>query len=201
VPFSTLKRYTLTPTADKDADGRPRWTHTSRKLSDRGMDFPVVNPAVSCKEHRYVYASLARDRTNASPPQGLVKVDVRAGTEQVWEGTADEFLGEVVFAPKKNAAATAAEDDGYLLSFLNDWKQGKSEFVVFDARDVAKGPIYRAPLAVPLPAGLHGSYANGLTFEQDDIISKWKACNALDSKVGWNEVKSGFSGLGISYDF
>ena len=82
--------------------------------------------------------------------------------------------GEVVFAPKKDASPTAAEDDGYLLSFLSNWKAGISEFVVFDASDVSKGPIYRAPLSVTLPHGLHGTFANGLTFEQDDIISRWK---------------------------
>ena len=32
------------------------------------------------------------------------------------------------------------------------------------------GPIYKSRLSVALPAGLHGTYADGLTFEQDDII-------------------------------
>ena len=159
-----------------------------------------------------------------------------------------------MFAPKKGASPTAAEDDGYLLSFLSNWQAGISEFVVFDASDVSKGPIYRAPLSVALPAGLHGSFANGLTFEQEDIISRWKgdtlgrgysrpyalptlcilsyiiiantirplyhthpflytspikctplspappACNSLDRQSGWNEVKSGFSGLGITIE-
>ena len=37
------------------------------------------------------------------------------------------------------AAPDAAEDDGYLLSFLNDWSQGVTDFVVFDAKDITKG--------------------------------------------------------------
>lgn len=200
VPFSTLKRYTLTPTSEKDENGQPKWSHKSNKLSSKGMDFTSVNPQVSCKKHRYIYASYGRDPTQASPPQGLIKLDVESGTEQTWIGEPDEFLGEAIFAPRKNTPAGAAEDDGYVLSYLSDWTKNKSEFVVFDAKDIAKGPVYRCPLAVPLPHGLHGTYADGLTFEQDDIVSRWKACNALDSKVGWNEVNSGFSGLGISYD-
>ena len=79
-----------------------------------------------------------------------------------------------MFAPKKGALPNAAEDDGYLLSFLSNWAAGKSEFVVFDASDVSKGPIFRSPLSVALPHGLHGSFANGLTYEQEDIISRWK---------------------------
>jgi hypothetical protein len=47
-----------------------------------------------------------------------------------------------VFAKRKNAKPDAEEDDGYILSFLNNWKAGLSEFVVFDARDISKGPIY-----------------------------------------------------------
>ena len=110
----------------------------------------------------------------------MLKIDVADGKETSWMGSADEYLGEVVFAPKKNAPLDAAEDDGYLLSYLSDWKKGKSEFVVFDARDVAKGPIHRAPLAVTLPHGLHGSFANGLTFEQTDILARWRAITGAD---------------------
>lgn len=41
------------------------------------------------------------------------------------------------------------------------------------------GPIYKSRLSVALPAGLHGTYADGLTFEQDDIIQVlWKASPA-----------------------
>jgi hypothetical protein len=54
-------------------------------------------------------------------------------------GAADEFLGEPIFAKKKDAAPDADEDDGYILSFLNNWKAGLSEFVVFDAKDISKG--------------------------------------------------------------
>jgi len=210
VPFSTIRRYTLTPTLERDENGQRQWIHRSTKLSEKGLDFPMINPKVSCKRHRYVvnvaatapstevlftflrlcvsphfpgryiYATYMRDPHKASPPQGLLKIDVADGKETSWMGSADEYLGEVVFAPKKNAPLDAAEDDGYLLSYLSDWKKGKSEFVVFDARDVAKGPIHRAALAVTLPHGLHGSFANGLTFEQTDILARWRAITGAD---------------------
>ena len=32
------------------------------------------------------------------------------------------------------------------------------------------GPIYKSKISVPLPSGLHGTYVNGLVYEQDDII-------------------------------
>jgi carotenoid cleavage dioxygenase-like enzyme len=36
-------------------------------------------------------------------------------------------------------ATDADEDDGYILSFLNNWTAEESDFVVFDAKDIAKG--------------------------------------------------------------
>ena len=211
---------------------------------------------------------------HASPPQGLLKIDVDRGTEESWIGTPDEYLGECIFAPKKNSSMSlrrissvclfidlfdfislffntnlltdfcgfficlflyllfyllthllshsftyllifiyvrflsiysvleneAREDDGYVLSFLSNWKAGKSYFVIFDARNISKGiflkiavllfryfcffsfkfsfsflgPIYKSKLSVALPSGLHGTYVNGLVYEQNDII---KVCH------------------------
>ena len=55
-------------------------------------------------QHRYIYANYARDMVHASPPQGLLKIDVNRGTEESWIGTPDEYLGECIFAPKKNSS-------------------------------------------------------------------------------------------------
>ena len=55
-------------------------------------------------QHRYIYANYARDMVHASPPQGLLKIDVDRGTEESWIGTPDEYLGECIFAPKKNSS-------------------------------------------------------------------------------------------------
>ena len=38
-------------------------------------------------------------------------------------------------------APDADEDDGYIVSFLNNWAAGESDFVVFDAKDIAKGAV------------------------------------------------------------
>ena len=56
-----------------------------------------------CTQHRYIFANYARDSVNASPPQGLIKLDVDAGTETTWMGGPDQFLSEPVFAKKKDA--------------------------------------------------------------------------------------------------
>mmetsp|Transcript_2587 Transcript_2587/g.2693 ORF Transcript_2587/g.2693 Transcript_2587/m.2693 type:complete len:593 (+) Transcript_2587:54-1832(+) len=198
--FNTLQRYTLTPSASKTETGQPSsWSFDIKKLSDKQLEFSSINTKVSCQKHRYIYCTHNSGTTVTAPVKGLLKIDVELGIETAWMGMADEFLGEPVFAKRKDAKPDADEDDGYILSFLNNWKADLSEFVVFDAKDISKGPIYRSALPAALPHGLHGTYADGLTFDQDDTISKWRAANSLDRQP-WNEVNSGFSGLGISYD-
>ena len=40
----------------------------------------------------------------------------------------------------------AREDDGYVLSFLSNWKAGKSYFVIFDARNISKGFVFKTAI-------------------------------------------------------
>ena len=128
----------------------------------------------------------------------MIKIDTEALTDSKWLGEPHEYLGECIFVAKENGKD---EDDGYVLSILTNGKENTSQFVIFDAKDISKGPISRLDIkGTNIPFGLHGSWAQGLVFSEEDIVRKWKASYALDSK-SWNEVKSDFSGLGIAYDF
>jgi len=130
--------------------------------------------------------------------KGLIKIDTVEKIDSVWLGEPYEYLGESIFVANEKGIE---EDDGYVLSILTNGKDNTSEFVIFDAKDVSKGPISRLNIkGTNIPFGLHGSWAQGLVFSEEDIIRKWKASYALDSK-SWNEVKSDFSGLGLVYDF
>jgi hypothetical protein len=40
---------------------------------------------------------------------GLIKVDVDSGAEDKWFGTAEEFVQEPMFAPRKNAGKPASQ--------------------------------------------------------------------------------------------
>ena len=78
-------------------------------------------------------------------------------------------------------------------------KENRSEFVIFDAKDITKGPISRQQLPVKVPFGLHGNWVPNLTFEPEGILRRHKACKAVDAK-SWNTMTGGFSGLGITQD-
>ena len=49
----------------------------------------------------------------------------------------------------------------YLLTLVTDSNNWQSECLVFDARDITRGPICRVPLPQRVPAGFHASWARG----------------------------------------
>ena len=93
------------------------------QVSEIGLDFTSVSPHVSCQEHRYIYATCGAATDEASPPQGVVKIDVQnSSAEQKWLPEPHEWLGESIFAPRQHDEGSGAltEDDGYLLNFMFD---------------------------------------------------------------------------------
>ena len=65
------------------------------------------------------------------------------------------------FAPRINAKD---EDDGYLVSFIADVENDRSECVLIDAKNFAAGPVCRIILPERFCSGTHSAWANG-----DDI--------------------------------
>ena len=53
------------------------------------------------------------------------------------------------------------EDDGYLVSYVLDEADGRSEVSVLDARDVEAGPLARVKLPVRVPIGFHATWVPG----------------------------------------
>ena len=53
------------------------------------------------------------------------------------------------------------EDDGYLVSFITDMKQDRSECWLIDAKRFADGPVCRIVLPQRIASGTHSTWANG----------------------------------------
>jgi all-trans-8'-apo-beta-carotenal 15,15'-oxygenase len=165
--------------------------------------FGSVNPVVSAQKHKYVYAAVGAMGNSNAPPQGVGKVDVDAKTMDVWYPEEYEFCGEPMFARKKSDNAIANEDDGYIISVLNNGKEKKSEIVILDATNIAAGPIARVPLGINVPHGLHGCFASSeeCNWSAEEIERRAKLSDKMESRGNmWNEVKSDFSGLGLRLD-
>ena len=121
------------------------------------VEFPMVHPNYVGKPYRYTYCGASPSDTIMSPIQGICKIDVEAGEIiQKWLPPQPEcFLGELSFVPRTNSDE---EDDGYLVGFMLNGKEKLSTLVVFDAKNVAQGPIQECRLETFIPHALHGTF-------------------------------------------
>ncbi len=65
------------------------------------------------------------------------------------------------------------EDDGYLITYAWDGKEQKSSLLIFDAKNIAQGPISRSAIPTNVPFGLHGCFAPDLVFDEKDTKNKF----------------------------
>jgi carotenoid cleavage dioxygenase len=153
----TLDRWIIDPAAGKVIEQR---------LDDRAQEFPRVDERVISRPHRYGYSAasgeLSRDTVRLSGDfadgafsTALLKHDVATGTVQTHQFGRDAAVGEAVFAP---ASPQAAEDDGYVMTFVHDPDRGATDLVVLAGQDFTGEPVARVHLPARVPLGFHGNW-------------------------------------------
>ncbi len=152
----TLDRWTIDPAAA---------TVTQQRLDDRGQEFPRVDDRIISRPHRYGYSAVIGEVNRAITVSGdfsddafanaILRHDLTAGAVQAREFGRDHTVGEAVFAP---AAPDAAEDDGYVLTFVQNPDRGATDLVILAARDFLGDPVATIHLPARVPLGFHGSW-------------------------------------------
>jgi carotenoid cleavage dioxygenase-like enzyme len=122
-------------------------------LSDRIMEFGMINPAVAGQPYRYAY------NMTGAPGwflfDGLVKHDLVSGREERYAFDEGVYASETPFAPRANPTA---EDDGYLITFTTDVGRDRSECLIFDAASILDGPLARVRLPERISSGTHSCW-------------------------------------------
>jgi carotenoid cleavage dioxygenase-like enzyme len=115
---------------------------------DGGIELPTVPRSVRGRPYRYAYGQ-ATDRSGAN---GLVKVDIEAGTATEWWES-----GVYVEEPRTvQRPGGSGEDDGVVIAPALDTKRERSVLLVFDAETLTE--LARAPLPHAVPFGFHGRF-------------------------------------------
>lgn len=122
-------------------------------LSDRVMEFGMINPRIAGHDYRYAYNMTGRPGWFLF--DGLVKHDLRTGTEERYAFGEGVFGSETPFAPRPGGTA---EDDGYLVTFTTDLTRDLSECLVFDATRLTDGPVARVRLPERISSGTHSCW-------------------------------------------
>ncbi|MGB8699191.1 MAG: carotenoid oxygenase family protein [Thermosynechococcaceae cyanobacterium] len=130
-------------------------TVTHDTLVARCCEFPTLHPHQMGRPYRFIFMGTAHEPSGNAPLQALLKLDLDNGTQTVWSAAPQGFIGEPIFVPHPQ---NTDEDAGWLLSLVYDAAQHRTDVVILDAQDLAKGPIARLHLTHPIPYGLHGCF-------------------------------------------
>ncbi len=123
------------------------------------QEFPVINSAMMGRKTRYGWHLLMARNERPEEPRfcGLIRHDLAQGTCTSRHEGRDCWFSEVSFAPRDQSAA---EDDGYLVGFMWDGSRQVSYVNVWDAHDIAQGPLARIRLPQRVPHGFHGTWVS-----------------------------------------
>ena len=168
----------LFPTPDGESSGKAqpfltRWTMdmnqqepraTFKRIDEFESEFPQCDPRNMGKAYRHGwYASC--DGELRSP---LVENDSYYNVVGHYDhetGAVDRYscgqamTSEPIFVP---ATATSKEGEGYLLSVVTSFETRTSSLYIFNALELAEGPLAKVHLSHRVPAGFHGGWRPGV---------------------------------------
>ena len=162
------------PTSEHEAQARLfRWTFDlsaktntfkEEQLDDRPGEFPRFDERFCMSDYRHGWivsgnvVDAGRDARHDTHHGGLTHYDLKTGKSANWTAGPRDRFGEPIFVPRSDSAA---EGDGWLLSVQYVADEGRSDLCVFEATDIARGPIATAHLSARVPAGFHGNWRPG----------------------------------------
>jgi carotenoid cleavage dioxygenase-like enzyme len=135
-------------------------TFSDEVLADRSLDLPTVDHRVLGRPHRHAWYATTRDTLGGFDFGGVVHYDARTGRTDAWNPGQHESAGEALFVP---AGPSAAEGEGWVLTFGYDAARHGSDLLVFDATNCSAGPVARVRLPRRVPYGFHGCWVPGPT--------------------------------------
>jgi carotenoid cleavage dioxygenase len=126
-------------------------------LDDLDGEFPRVDPRVETLRHRHGW--YAADPTGQAGVRlnAIAHLDLQTGRRQVYALEAGDATSEPVFVPR---SADAPEGDGWITAVIYRAGEDRSDFAVFEAQDIARGPIALAEMPRRVPFGFHGNWVS-----------------------------------------
>ena len=126
------------------------------RLDDRTLEFGTINQRRAGLDYRFVYSAIPKDGWFLFT--GFTKHDLVTGNSWSIDLGENRYGSEAGFAPRLNGES---EDDGYLVTFVSDLEEDRSECLIIDASDFDAGPVCRIILPHRICSGTHATWAHG----------------------------------------
>lgn len=152
-------------------------TYQTERLSDMIGEFPRLDDRMTGKKYRYGWMVVIDPSQPVELKGGsaggwvmntLGMVDLEAGTEQKWWCGPTSSIQEPCFVPR---SPDAAEGDGWIVMVCNRLETHSSDLLIFDATQIAKGPIATINIPVRLRFGLHGNWADASSLHSLELAA------------------------------
>jgi carotenoid cleavage dioxygenase-like enzyme len=128
-----------------------------RPLDDLAGEFPRFDERYAGLAYRHGWFAAQHTRPGEIRADGLAHWDLTAGKQTRYQFPQGDAPGEPIFVPR---SADAAEGDGWLLSVVYRGAEDRSDLTVFEAQDIAAGPIAVASMPRRTPFGFHGNWVS-----------------------------------------
>jgi carotenoid cleavage dioxygenase len=124
-------------------------------IDDLAGEFPRLDERRAGLPYRHGYFAGGTKADGRVYFDCIAHIDHKTGKKSVFELPRGDATAEPVFVPR---STDAAEGDGWLVTVIYRGAEDRSDFTVFDASDVAKGPVGIAQLPRRVPFGFHGNW-------------------------------------------
>ena len=153
---------TFAPAGLASASTRHRWTigTTGSRLTFHDevidvppADLPTIDPRHRGTTWRHAWLAELTSRPGEVSFSGCQHIDMTTGQLDRWVPGPGRHSGEWLFVP-----GGPGEGEGWVMAFVYDAATDRSDLVVLDALDVARGPVAEVHLPVRVPYGFHAAY-------------------------------------------
>jgi carotenoid cleavage dioxygenase-like enzyme len=125
------------------------------RLDETPGEFPRFDERRAGLSYRHGWFAASASGQTGLKFDSIAHIDHAAGAKVMHTFGNGDAPGEPIFIPR---SADAAEGDGWLIALVYRALEDRSDFVVLDALDIAKGPIAIAKLPRRVPFGFHGNW-------------------------------------------
>lgn len=146
----SLRRWIFDMAANSD-------TVKEEMINERDIQFPRADDRLMTRRTRQAFANLNLNSVDGRVDgmDGVIRYDTQSGTEDIYHFGNGAAAGELVFAPRLGAKGEA---DGYAMTLVHRANASTSELAIFDAGDLAAGPVASVQIPFRVPSGFHCNY-------------------------------------------